>query len=72
MDCKTGSYIFLIFLLGYIYFFVNIQVLLRTTAAIGMTLILIMFNWILVYQCVLKKIWVGELIREMLGINTNN
>ena len=72
MDCKTGSYIFVIFLLGYIYFFVNIQVLLRTMAALIITLIFIIINWILVYQCVLKKMWLGELIREILGIKTNN
>ena len=37
-------------------------------AVMFMTLILIAINWVLVYQCVLKKMWAGELIREVLGI----
>lgn len=71
MDCKTGSYIFLGFLLIYIYFFINIELLLRSIAVMFITLIIIIINWILVYQCVLKKMWLGELIREILGIKTN-
>ena len=64
----NSTYIYLFLLVIFVYFFIDIQQLLRTIFVLSLVLLYIFFNWFLVYQFVLKKTFVGEVIREMFGI----